>query len=155
MINIKDIILETTQVCQKHLQRMNYAKTKIGHLFPLTEETYLTLTEDNIAYIDHFVERFSKLQDAMGAKLFPQILELTKEQGQISAFIDKINKLEKIGAISSASKWLELRGLRNSFAHDYPSDVTLNVQTLNQALVESVDLEGFLSSCMRFIEKYI
>lgn len=64
-------------------------------MFPLTETKYTVLTNDDIAYIDHFVERFSKLQDAMGAKLFPQILELTQEQGQLTAFIDKINKLEK------------------------------------------------------------
>lgn len=153
-IEIQQIILETLQTCQKHQQRMNYAKAKIKHLFPLNESAYCGLTNDDVAYIDHFVERFSKLQDAMGARLFPQMLELTQEQTSGLAFIDKLNRLEKIGAISDASKWLELRGLRNSFAHDYPSDIVLNVQTLNQTFLESLSLEFFLSSCVSFIHKY-
>ncbi|GAA3535883.1 hypothetical protein [Zobellella aerophila] len=56
----------------------------------------------------------------MGAKLLPGILELTKEQGALATFIDKLNRLEKIGALSSAEQWLELREMRNQFAHDYP-----------------------------------
>ena len=73
-----------------------------------------------IAVLDQFSTRFGKLQDAMGAKLFPAVLELTKEQGELKAFIDKLNRLEKIGAIQSADDWLLLREVRNTFSHDYP-----------------------------------
>ncbi|MBE0490213.1 MAG: hypothetical protein IBX53_14155 [Halomonas sp.] len=49
--------------------------------------------------VDQFIMRFSKLQNAIGAKLLPSVLELTKEPGDYPAFIDKLNRLEKIGAI--------------------------------------------------------
>ena len=87
-----------------------------------------------LAVCDQFVARFSKLQDAMGAKLFPAILELTKEQGNLTAFIDQLNRLEKIGAIPSSEQWLRLREMRNQFAHDYPEDPQIQSSLLNKAL---------------------
>jgi len=45
--------------------------------------------------LDQFSTRFGKLQDLMGAKLFPGVLELTKEPGELKAFIDKLYRLEK------------------------------------------------------------
>ena len=55
------------------------------------------LAPAEVAYMDQFATRFSKLQDAMGAKLFPQVLDLVGEQGALNTFIDKLNRLEKIG----------------------------------------------------------
>jgi len=153
-IEIKEIIQDTIFACKKHLERMHFAKTKIQHLFPLTNTSFQKLSPEDIAYIDHFIGRFSKLQDAMGAKLFPQILELTQESSA-PAFIDKLNKLEKIGAIPSATEWTELRVMRNTFAHDYPADVTLTKETLNQAFEISVKLENFLTTSLKFIDKYL
>lgn len=150
----REIIVDTISVCKKHLERMNYAKTEIQHLFPLKNIKFDNLPPVTIAYIDQFIGRFAKLQDAMGAKLFPQILDLTQEVTS-PAFIDKLNKLEKIGAIPNAEDWVELRTLRNSFAHDYPADLTLTNETLNQALILSVRLENILLNCIKFINKYV
>ena len=152
-LDIKNIIQDTIFICKKHLERMNFAKAKIHPLFPLKEDVFNHLAPENVAYVDQFIGRFSKLQDAMGGKLFPQVLELTQEVNS-PAFIDKLNKLEKIGAISSAAEWTELRAMRNSFAHDYPTDITISMETLNQAFIDSIKLENFLTSCLKFIAKY-
>ncbi len=81
--------------------------------FPLSANTLRDMEGTELAVLDQFSTRFSKLQDAMGAKLFPAVLELTKEQGEFSAFLDKLYRLEKIGAILSAEHWLLLREMRN------------------------------------------
>ena len=87
----------------------------------------------DLAVCDQFITRFSKLQDTMEMKLFPAVLELTRESGELSAFIDKLNRLEKIGAIGSAQQWLTLREMRNQFAHDYPEDPEIQASLLNRA----------------------
>ena len=69
----------------------------------------------------------------MGTKLMPAILELAQEPGELTAFIDKLNRLEKIGAIASAEAWLQTREMRNQFAHDYPDDPEIQASLFNKA----------------------
>ncbi len=69
----------------------------------------------------------------MGAKLFPAALEITKEPGDLKAFIDKLYRLEKIGAITSAEDWLLMREARNTFSHDYP-DLRITSGLIEQGL---------------------
>jgi hypothetical protein len=87
----------------------------------------------DLAFCYHFLSRYSKLQDLMGTKLLPAVLELTYEEGELRSFIDKLNRLEKIGAISSASEWLELREMREQLAQDYPDDHEIQSSLLNKA----------------------
>lgn len=96
----------------------------------------------------------AKLQDAMGAKLFPAVLELTKEQGNYQAFLDKLNRLEKIGAIESADQWLILREMRNEFAHDYPDDPAIQVAILNKAYPLASELLAILNKIEIFASHY-
>jgi len=91
----------------------------------------------------------------MGAKLFPAVLELTKEQGDLSAFVDKLNRLEKIGAISSVNDWLLLREVRNAFAHEYPDDPELQAAMLNKAFMLADDLLLIFNKVKDFSTRYV
>jgi len=86
----------------------------------------------------------------MGAKLFPAVLELTKEPGDLNAFIDNLYRLEKIGAIASADNWLLMREIRNAFSHDPP----LQAEVLNKAFQLAVQLLDVLNNMMAFIAPY-
>jgi hypothetical protein len=68
MINLRMEKLITE--CDKHLQRMSYAYTKMTLFMPLDISPYQQLSDDEVEQIDQFLYRFSKLQDAMGEKLF-------------------------------------------------------------------------------------
>ncbi len=105
--------------------------------------------------IDQFSTRFSKLQDMMGAKLFSDVLELTKEPGDLDAFVDKLNRLEKIGAIPSANGWLVLREMRNSFSHEYPDDPAIQAALLNKAFVLADKLIAILKGVKIFAGQYV
>ncbi len=122
-----------------HHKRMMFAKNKISQLFPLTTESYQELTEEQITYSDQLIYRFSKLQDTIGNKLFPLILEGLHEDIENLPFIDIISKVEKLGLIKNANQWLLLREIRNIVTHEYPSQVDFIVDGLNQ-LNEQVDV---------------
>jgi hypothetical protein len=83
-------------ICQTHAQRLHWAMAQLEKKKPLTAKSLPLLTDIELAVCDQFIVRFSKLQDAMGAKLLPAIIELTHEEGELSTFIDKLNRLEKI-----------------------------------------------------------
>lgn len=122
--------------------------------FPLSPTELEELSDLDLAVVDQFIVRFSKLQDAMGAKLLPGVLELTQEHGELATFIDKLNKLEKIGAIESAARWLRLREMRNQFAHDYPDDPEIQASLLNKAYFMAGDLLEALEHVKAFSKPY-
>lgn len=108
----------------------------------------------DLAILDQFASRFGKLQDVMGAKLFPAVLELTKEPGDLKAFIDKLYRLEKIGAIASADNWLLMREISNVFSHDYTDDPHLQAEMLNKAYQLAGQLLVVLTTLMAFVAPY-
>jgi hypothetical protein len=121
------------KVCNIHQERLQYAIQQISHHFPFTKESFSQLTLAETPLLELFSSRFTKLQDSIGAKLFPLILELTGEQPQTDTFIDKVNRLEKIGALSSSALWMELRQARNHLAQEYPDQPAIAAQYLNRA----------------------
>ena len=131
---IADVIGRTLWICDRHALRLEWVMGEVKSLFPLDAKVFENLAPAEVAYMDQFGTRFSKLQDAVGAKLFPQVLDLVGEQGALNTFIDKLNRLEKIGAIDNAAQWPLFREMRNAFAQDYPENNELNAETLNRAM---------------------
>lgn len=145
----------TLAICQCHAERLQWAMQYLSQHFPMSANDLQQLNDVELAVLDQFSTRFAKLQDTMGAKLFPAVLELTKEQGQLVVFLDKLYRLEKIGAIVSADNWLLLREMRNEFSHDYPLDSELQAAILNKAYTLTSDLLNTLSHIETFAQAYV
>ncbi|MDO9623706.1 MAG: hypothetical protein Q7J46_06920 [Pseudomonas sp.] len=141
-------------ICQTHAQRLRWAMEQLAQKKPLTAQALQKLTDIELAVCDQFIVRFSKLQDAMGAKLLPAVIELTHEEGELATFIDKLNRLEKIGALTSVDQWLKLREMRNQFAHDYPNDPEIQASLLNKAFDMAAQLLTILDQVVVFSKKY-
>lgn len=152
---MSDSLQEILKICQLHADRLTWSIAYLSKHFPLSASTLDCFDDTELAVLDQFSTRFSKLQDFMGAKLFPAVLELTKEPGSLNAFLDKLYRLEKIGALPSAEQWLKLREIRNAFSHDYPEDAELQAETLNKAMILVNDLLAILVEINKFIEPYI
>lgn len=108
--------------CDKHIIRINKAFNKIKDIFPLSGEKYASLNDDEVAMIDQYLFRFSKLQDTVGEKLFRFIVKDFVENIDSMSFIDILNRLEKIGIITHVNSWKRLRKIRNDIAHQYDDD---------------------------------
>ncbi len=120
-MNIASHLKQTLEVCDIHRERLEFATRELEPIFPLTVKRLLTLNDKEIAVLDQMVFRFGKLQDAMGAKLFGQLLELLGEDYQSRPFLDVLNRLEKLELIDDSNEWMRFREIRNSLAHEYPS----------------------------------
>lgn len=142
-------------ICRIHAERLRWSLDTLRPLRPLTAEKLTTLRPMDLAVCDQFITRFCKLQDTMATKLFPAVLELTRESGDLSAFIVKLNRLEKIGAIGSAQQWLTLREMRNQFAHDYLEDFEIQASLLNRAFNLAEEMMRILEEVNRFAERYL
>ncbi|WP_257252539.1 MULTISPECIES: hypothetical protein [unclassified Endozoicomonas] len=152
--HIADVTGRTLWICDRHALRLEWVMAEVESLFPLSVNAFDNLTPTEVAYMDQFSTRFSKLQDAIGAKLFPHVLDLVGEQGALNTFIDKLNRLEKIGAIDNAAQWPLFREMRNAFAHDYPEDSELNAETLNRAVPLASELLKVYHNIRDFALRY-
>ena len=150
-----ETVTEILKLCHRHADRLQWAMTELQVHLPFSEAKLAYLTDVELAILDQFSTRFGKLQDLMGAKLFPAVLELTKEPGDLRAFIDKLNRLEKIGAIPSADDWLLMREIRNAFSHDYPDDPSLQAEVLNKTYQLAEQLLDVLQAVVDFVEPYL
>ena len=106
--------------CKKHVQRINTALKFLEPLFPLTEAVLNALSDEQTAVLDQFLYRFAKLQDCIGLRLIPAVYALLESDTSAHPFIDILNRLEKLGVLTSAADWQYFRSLRNNFAHEYP-----------------------------------
>jgi len=150
----KQKVEDNLKECNKHLLRLNNAFIELQNLFsfPIEEEQFEKIIENtqNLAYSDQIIYRFSKLQDAMGAKLFKSLL-LYQGENIDKPFLDILNQLEKIDIVD-VEEWFEIRDLRNEIAHDYDESDGLVINILNMIYKLKGDLKHILDSVNLLIE---
>jgi len=118
--------------CDKHIIRINSSSTKMKTNMPLDANKYIKLRDEEVEYIDQFLFRFSKLQDAIGEKLFKTILLYLEEKIENKPFIDILNRLEKLELLDDTIIWKELRVYRNELAHNYDDDPEETSEVINK-----------------------
>lgn len=126
----------------RHAKRLGEAVLYVQKLSPVTSLDIETLPPKDISFLDMLSMRFSKLQDLLGSRIFIKILELCEEKEFIT-IIDKLNRLEKLGYLESASWWISLRDLRNDITHDYPDDTHVIAEHVNGLVIKSCELLNY------------
>jgi hypothetical protein len=144
-------LLDAWQQCQRHAHHMSHALSSIEPTLPLTAAALPLLNDEAVQDWDQFVLRFTKLQDTMGARLFPALLDHLQEPFEDRPMLDKLHRLEKLGYLQQVGEWQLLRAIRNRFAHDYPEDDALKAAYLNEA----VDAVRVLRSLLARIEPVV
>ncbi|RJP95172.1 MAG: hypothetical protein C4518_01700 [Desulfobacteraceae bacterium] len=84
--------------------------------------------------IDTFIYRFSKIQDYMGEKLFPAVLDMLGEYKTSMSFKDILNELERLELIQSVRQWMEFREIRNALTHEYPENTNEIIEGIELAV---------------------
>jgi len=87
--------------CALHANVLDEGLSDIRHWTPFL--TNSVIDKELLRILDQIAYRFTKLQDSMGEKLMPLILVLAQEPiPENVTFAEKLNRLERIGAIPSA-----------------------------------------------------
>ena len=138
--------------CRLHAEVLAEALKEADAWLPLNAETMERLTKEQLRVLDQLAYRFTKLQDTMGQKVLPTILELAQEPiASDATFAEKLNWLERMGALPSADEWKKLRVARNAIAHEYPDDQDLRVSAVNR-FFNGVNQ---LNELHKYVNKYV
>ncbi len=150
---INEAIKTDIELCHLHLSRMEFANKQLEGFLPLTFETYNKLDAFQISYIDQYLFRFAKLQDTMGNRFFPNLLEALAEPIDNMAFIDILNRLEKFKVIESKNSWLEMRKMRNSASHEYPQTINERIDGINLLFEQFTAIANILGNCINLAKR--
>lgn len=88
--------------------------------FTIEQATSLEENPDLAERVEAFVSRFGRLQDTLGDKLLPLLLDALGEKS--AAVIDNLDRAERLKLIQSADDWMTMRSLRNQMVHEYVED---------------------------------
>jgi len=142
MIKIDSSIKE----CNSHIEKLTRSKKLLSEFFPLDQNKFKSLNEEQIEHIDQFIYRFTRLQDSMGKRLLPSLISYIDNDFSPKAFLDILSRLEQLGIIENDIDWQFFRNLRNNLAHDYPDNIKIMIETLNLLFEELPRLEKMYSS---------
>lgn len=121
-----------TRVVKKEIQHLKYSADKVfSKPFTVAIAKQLDGNEQLAEQVEAFSSRFCRLQDTIGDKLLPAWLDALGEKTSVA--VDNLDKAEKLGVLSCAELWLELRQLRNQMIHEYIEDMTILVNALDTA----------------------
>ncbi len=127
-------LLDAWRQCERHLHHLQHAVAAITPSLPMTATAVSAMDDEMVQDWDQFILRFTKLQDAMGTRLYPGLLAYLQEPFEDRPMLDKLHRLEKLTFLGSVDEWNKLRAIRNHFAHDYPEDDALKAAYLNEAV---------------------
>ena len=103
---LKERLLRAFEICDKHIVRIEEALGGLKSYFPLNEETYLNLNSEAVMRLDQFIFRFSKLQDAIGTKVFKYVLAWLYEEVETMSMRDVLDRLERLEVVISLNELL-------------------------------------------------
>lgn len=133
------------EIADRHARILSGALDDLRAWLPLSVELLAKDDPQLVRLLDQIQSRFTKLQDHLGARLFPSVLDALAEDPRLP-MIDRLDLLEKLGFLDSADSWHALRVIRNRMAHDYPDAPEVLVAELGQAIHSARDLLGIWSS---------
>lgn len=138
-----ELLESLVHLCDTHASRLHMACTHISPLHPFNAKKMLALTDEQIGFMELLISRFGKLQDTIGAKLFPVLLQFLEQKEENLSFLDVLHKLEKLKLLPNAKNWIDIRDLRNQLTHEYPDNPQLMADNLNHALKSSQNLLNY------------
>ena len=139
--------------CNTHAARLSMALSHVVSFYPFTASAFSTLKDDQLSFIEFMISRVTKLQDTIGAKIFPALIDLLESNTERQSFLDILHKLEKWNFLPTTEGWIHLREVRNYLTLDYPDQPELMAKHINRAVESSKELLLYWSFLKEKIEK--
>lgn len=150
----KNVVLQSVlEECRKHAIRLDFAHRQMKSLLPFDAATIVNLPDEMISYLDQYIFRFSKLQDALGNKLFKAVLSAVGEDYGNKPFIDIFHRLEQLDVLRDDAQWNRLRILRNEIAHDYDVSDNELAEKMNELLKSKDSLKEYFTCVSEYCRR--
>lgn len=138
--------------CALHAEILRAALVGLGVDRKFDELSVVSMDDETRRFLDQAAYRFAKLQDTLGERFLPLLLDMAGEAfPESTTFAVKLNRLERLNVIPSAESWKKLRELRNQISHEYPDAPALRVAAINRFVQGIPELLACWESAERFL----
>jgi len=146
------VIADTLATLKLHFHRANAAFDEAQQF---ADALCVAMLDDyeKVKVLDSFILRFIKIQDLMGHKLFRELLDGVGEYELSMSMLDVLDRLEKLGFIKNAERWLDYRNLRNILTHEYPDSQKEMIEGIQMAMRAFVEIRETYLSIVAYVEQ--
>ncbi len=156
-MNKHEILKKRFAKLKKHYHALCEYKLLIDDLLKNTniydQFTFNTLKAEKRAILDAYLKRFGSIQDFLGAKIFPMILDIAGIGS--NKMSEVLYNIEKEQIIDSLEEWLEIREIRNELEHDYPEELEEALKDLKFCIDNFEKIEKYYINSVKFSQRYI
>lgn len=117
MTNYEALLDIQKRKLSKAIAHLAYSYKKIQNLTP----NFDVLDEESLETWESFAARFARVAD-MFLMQYLRTQIMSSDPGFSGSMRDFINQGEKLGLLTNANAWMNIRELRNVVAHDYSEE---------------------------------
>ena len=140
--------IAATEAITGHIGRL---RERIGTDFPLQASQIKRWDDEHRERLHALLRMFEQSFDLVSRRLFRSALILSGEDPAEMSARNLFRRLEKIGAIRSADRWIEVATTRNLLVHEYPTDAQRQAERANLAWDDLDTLLGTSSDIIAYI----
>ncbi len=130
---VRAATIEAVQAAEELAAHLERLAGRMAALLPVEPDALSRWDDDPWERLHALLRMFEQLYDLTSRKLFRGFLFLSGETIAGLSAQNQFRRIEALGGIDSADRWIEIGATRNILVHDYPTNVTARAQRANQA----------------------
>jgi hypothetical protein len=130
---VRDATVEAVQAADQLAAHLERLARRMATLLPADATALSGWDDDPWDRLHALLRMFEQLYDLTGRKLFRGLLFLSGETIAGLSAQNQFRRVEALGGIDSADRWIEIGATRNILVHDYPTNVVARAQRANRA----------------------
>jgi hypothetical protein len=138
--------VRASEALSAHLDRLS---GRMRARFPIEPDQLTRWADEPREQLHALLRMFEQLFDLTSRKLFRGVLALSGESFVALSAQNQFRRIEALGGIDSADRWIELAATRNILVHDYPVNPVAQAARANRAWA---DLPELLSATRQTIQ---
>lgn len=138
--DVMDATIEAVRAAEALTDHLERLMARMADRLPVDPSVLRTWDDDPRERLHALLRMYEQTYDLTARKLFRGLLFLSGETIAGLSAQNQFRRVEAIGGITSADRWIELGVTRNILVHDYPVDPVAQAQRANRAWTDLPDL---------------
>lgn len=130
---VREATIEAVQAADELASHLERLAARMALWLPAQPEALAAWDDDPWERLHALLRMFEQLYDLTSRKLFRGFLFLSGEVVAGVSAQNQFRRVEALGGIESADRWIEIGATRNMLVHDYPTSAPARAQRANRA----------------------
>lgn len=156
MTSTKEVLKNRFLKLEKHYTALSDYKKLIEELLEEKDIYNIDLFEKleprDRAILDAYLKRFASVQDFLGAKIFPLLVDISGVTA--NKMTETLFIMEREEIIDSLESWIELREVRNELEHDYPEELSQALKDLKYCIDHYNTVKNYYNNARTFAKRF-